>query len=114
MRNGMVLAALALAGFVGGAASAQETSEGQALFEANCAVCHGAAAAGSGKGPPLVHRLYIQGHHGDESFQRAVAQGIWQHHWRFGEMPPVAGVSREDVEKIVAFVRKVQRDAGIE
>ena len=87
--------------------------EGQALFSANCAACHGTNGGGTDSGPPLVHIIYEPGHHGDESFQRAVAQGVRAHHWSFGDMQPVAGVNRSDVAKIVSFVREVQRDNGI-
>ena len=87
--------------------------EGQALFTANCAACHGAEGGGTDSGPPLVHIIYEPSHHGDESFQRAVAQGVRAHHWNFGDMQPVAGVRRSDVAKIVSFVREVQRNNGI-
>ncbi|MEO3415030.1 cytochrome c [Roseovarius sp. CAU 1744] len=89
--------------------------DGKALFDANCIACHGQDAAGNdGKGPPLVHKIYEPSHHGDESFQRAVALGVRGHHWRFGDMPPVQGVAREDVEKIVRYVRELQIANGIE
>ena len=87
---------------------------GQEAFEANCAVCHGKNAAGQlGIAPPLVHVIYEPGHHGDESFQRAVALGAPAHHWGFGNMPPVEGLSRSDVERIVAYIRELQRANGI-
>jgi len=87
--------------------------EGQALFSANCAACHGAEGGGTDSGPPLVHIIYEPSHHGDESFQRAVAQGVRAHHWNFGDMQPVAGIDRSEVAKIVSFVREVQRNNGI-
>ncbi|SFI54711.1 c-type cytochrome [Jannaschia pohangensis] len=88
---------------------------GKALFEGECAVCHGVNAAGRvGVAPPLVHRIYEPGHHGDESFQRAVALGVQAHHWPFGDMPAVEGVTRADVEMIVAYVRELQRANGIQ
>ena len=86
---------------------------GARLFAANCAVCHGANATGTEQGPPLLHRIYEPGHHPDASFQRAVAQGVMSHHWRFGHMPPVAGLSRKDVAKIIAYVRELQSANGI-
>ena len=43
------------------------------------------------------------GHHGDGSFHQAVARGVRAHHWRFGDMPPVEGLSRRDVAGIVAY-----------
>ncbi|SLN56307.1 Cytochrome c6 [Pseudoruegeria aquimaris] len=88
---------------------------GKRAFDANCAECHGANAAGqNGVAPPLVHKIYEPSHHGDESFQRAVAQGVRAHHWSFGNMPPVAGLSRADVAMIIAYVRELQRANGIE
>lgn len=87
--------------------------EGQALFSANCAACHGTKGGGTDSGPPLVHIIYEPSHHGDESFQRAVAQGVRAHHWNFGDMQSVAGVNRSEVAKIVSFVREIQRTNGI-
>ena len=87
---------------------------GRKTYEANCASCHGRNAAGQdGVAPPLVHIVYEPGHHGDESFQRAVARGVRAHHWRFGDMPPVAGLTRRDVAAVVAYVRELQRANGI-
>ena len=87
---------------------------GKLAFEAKCAACHGANAAGQdGIAPPLVHVIYEPGHHGDESFQRAAAQGVRAHHWRFGNMPPVEGVTRSDVKMIISYVRELQRANGI-
>ena len=87
---------------------------GREAYEANCASCHGRNAAGQeGLAPPLVHVIYEPGHHGDESFQRAVARGVRAHHWRFGNMPPVDGLTRREVSGIVAYVRELQRANGI-
>jgi len=87
---------------------------GRKTYDANCASCHGPNAAGrDGIGPPLVHVFYEPGHHGDESFQRAVAHGVRAHHWRFGDMPPVEGLGRHDVATIVAYIRELQRANGI-
>lgn len=87
---------------------------GKRLFDANCVTCHGPNAVGQeGLGPPLVHIVYEPGHHGDEAFQRAVALGVRRHHWPFGNMQPVEGLSRDDVALIVAYVRELQRANGI-
>jgi mono/diheme cytochrome c family protein len=91
-----------------------ELVEGERLFNDNCARCHGARAAGTDAGPPLVHRVYEPSHHADFAFQRAVAQGVPAHHWRFGNMPPVPGVDEAAVERIIGYVRWLQRGAGIE
>ena len=87
---------------------------GRKTYDANCAACHGGNASGQeGVAPPLVHIIYEPGHHGDESFQRAVARGVRAHHWRFGDMLPVAGLTRRDVAAIVAYIRELQRANGI-
>ena len=87
---------------------------GREAYDANCAVCHGRNATGQvGTAPPLVHIIYEPGHHGDESFQRAVARGVRAHHWRFGSMPPVDGLTRREVADIVTYVRELQRANGI-
>ncbi len=87
---------------------------GKAAFEAKCAVCHGTNAAGQdGVAPPLVHKIYEPSHHGDGSFLVAVRNGVRAHHWRFGNMPPVEGLTEGDVKMIVAYVRELQRANGI-
>ena len=70
-----------------------EAEAGQALFEENCMTCHGRHATGSDQGPPLVHRIYEPNHHADISFRLAVRNGVRAHHWPFGNMAPVEGVS---------------------
>ena len=92
----------------------QNAQIGQLGFDAKCAACHGANAAGQyGVAPPLVHIIYEPSHHGDESFQRAVAMGVRGHHWPFGDMPAVEGVTRGDVTMIIAYIRELQRANGI-
>jgi mono/diheme cytochrome c family protein len=91
-----------------------ELAEGERLFNENCARCHGTLAAGSDAGPPLVHRVYEPSHHADVAFQRAVALGVPAHHWSFGNMPPIPGVDQPAVERIIGYVRWLQRQAGIE
>lgn len=86
---------------------------GERLFEENCSLCHGRHAAGSEQGPPLVHRIYEPNHHGDGAFHLAVMRGVQSHHWSFGNMPPVDGVSERDVAKIIEYVRDLQRANGI-
>ena len=94
------------------ACGSQQPDGGQ-LFADNCARCHGDAADGTDLGPPLVHRLYEPGHHPDFSFQNAVKNGVISHHWEFGDMPPVAGLSDSEVTQIIAYIRDLQREGGI-
>ncbi|MEJ2319048.1 MAG: cytochrome c [Gemmatimonadales bacterium] len=86
---------------------------GRAVFETYCRECHGQAATGTQKGPPLVHRVYHPGHHADPAFYLAPLTGVRAHHWGFGDMPPVEGITRDEVGTIVAYVRWLQRKAGI-
>ncbi|MCB1341878.1 MAG: cytochrome c [Pseudooceanicola sp.] len=92
-----------------------EATIGKSVYTAKCAVCHGANAAGqAGTAPPLIHRIYEPSHHGDEAFQRAAALGARAHHWRFGDMPPVKGLTRGDVAMVIAYIREMQRANGID
>lgn len=86
---------------------------GKALFEKNCASCHGVGLNGTDKGPPFLHRVYLPSHHGDVAFQLAAKNGVRAHHWKFGDMEPVKGVTPDDVAHITAYVRTRQRQAGI-
>ena len=88
-------------------------STGRAAFEANCGQCHSKDGSGTDKGPPLIHRVYHPGHHGDAAFFLAARQGVRQHHWRFGDMPAQPGVTNEQLDAIVRFVREVQAANGI-
>lgn len=87
---------------------------GKRIFDATCAACHAENAVGQrGVAPPLIHKTYEPSHHGDEAFQRAVALGVQSHHWPFGDMPPVDGLTRGDVEMVISYIREVQRANGI-
>ncbi|MFS4581026.1 cytochrome c [Phaeobacter sp. C3_T13_0] len=87
---------------------------GQRIFASACAECHGSNAVGiEGVGPPLIHVIYEPSHHADESFQRAVAMGVKSHHWRFGDMLPVGGLTRGDVAMVIAYIREIQHANGI-
>ena len=109
------LAAGALAEVALPASLSASARVGKTAFEAKCAACHGANAAGQdGVAPPLVHIIYEPSHHGDESFQRAVAYGVRGHHWPFGDMSPVEGLTRGDVSMIIAYIRELQRANGID
>ncbi|MCO4825031.1 MAG: cytochrome c [Amylibacter sp.] len=87
---------------------------GKQAYDAKCASCHGNNAEGQdGIAPPLIHKIYEPSHHGDEAFQRAAKLGVRSHHWPFGDMPPVEGLTRADVGAVVAYIREVQRENGI-
>lgn len=88
--------------------------EGEALFNRSCATCHGVNAAGQdGIAPPLIHKIYERNHHADASFHLAAKNGARAHHWQFGDMPPVEGITDPELDKIVVYVRELQRANGI-
>lgn len=86
---------------------------GQRAFDDECAQCHGRNAAGTDRGPPLVHEIYNPGHHSDAAFVLAAQRGVVAHHWNYGDTPPRPQVSREDLSAIVQYVRELQRANGI-
>lgn len=117
-----ILAVVAVAGALaacggGGAgddAGGTDAAAGQVAFERYCISCHGAQAQGTEQGPPLVHEVYEPSHHPDDAFRQAAANGVQPHHWEFGPMPPVPAISEAEVDAVIAYVRGLQREAGIE
>jgi mono/diheme cytochrome c family protein len=91
-----------------------EARAGREAFDRLCAGCHGANAAGSQAGPPLVHPIYRPAHHADVAFTLAVQRGVPRHHWRFGDMPPLPPARAPDIQVIVQYIRELQRANGIE
>ncbi len=99
------------------AAAAQaplELQAGAALFAAKCAQCHGPKADGTALGPPFINALYVPGHHGDDAFANAALNGVTAHHWQFGVMPPVEGITESEIAQIVPYVRWLQVQQGIQ
>ena len=84
-------------------------AKGQVLYEKYCSSCHGLQLTGSDKGPPLIHPFYKPSHHGDKSFYRAALQGTKQHHWNFGDMAPVEGMTPKKMDSVVPYVRYYQQ-----
>ena len=83
--------------------------KGQLLYEKYCSSCHGTDLSGSDTGPPLLHPFYKPSHHGDKAFYRAALQGAKQHHWEFGDMKPVEGMTRKKMDSVVPYVRYYQQ-----
>lgn len=94
----------------------QLTSAGQMgkrVFDEKCATCHGTNGIGTDNGPPFVHKIYEPSHHADFAFMRAVRGGVQAHHWRYGNMSPVEGVTDKQIEWVTQYVRELQRANGI-
>jgi mono/diheme cytochrome c family protein len=88
-------------------------ARGQMAYGRVCASCHGETIDGTDKGPPLMHPVYNPGHHGDASFVAAARRGAKGHHWPFGDMKPVEGISDTELAEIIRFVREVQKANGL-
>lgn len=84
-------------------------AKGQMLYEKYCSSCHGIQLDGTDKGPPLLHPFYKPSHHGDKAFYRAALQGTKQHHWNFGDMKPVEGMTPKKMDSVVPYVRYYQQ-----
>lgn len=92
---------------------ANDLERGQMLYETSCATCHGNDVRGTDQGPPLLDATYAPNHHPDEAFFAAVANGVQPHHWNFGPMPPLEGLTGDEVGAIIAYVRAAQEQDGI-
>ncbi len=115
----MLVAAAACAG--GGeptpaapASPAAPSADGVALYAQHCASCHGGDLRGTEQGPSHLSVVYEPNHHGDDAFRRAIAAGAPQHHWTFGDMPPVAGLDEDEIESIIDHIRAIQEREGFE
>jgi mono/diheme cytochrome c family protein len=97
-----------------GSSSVAQSSDGQALYEQNCASCHGRDLRGTSKGPSHLSVVYEPGHHPDESFRVAVREGARQHHWDFGDMAPVEGLDDNELQAVIEFIRSKQEENGFE
>lgn len=90
-----------------------DAATGRRLFLAHCVECHGRRAQGTDRGPPLVDPVYRRSHHADLTIHFAVRDGVREHHWDFGDMPPQPQISPEEAGHIIAYIRGLQRQAGI-
>ncbi len=94
--------------------SAPQLDRGAQVYAQTCASCHGEDLRGTDKGPSHLSIVYEPNHHTDDSFRNAIANGAPQHHWNFGDMPAVGGLSDSDVEAVIAFIRSEQERQGFE
>ena len=94
--------------------TSSEGIDGAVLYGQSCASCHGRDLEGTADGPPFIDSIYGSGHHADAAFLLAVRRGVRSHHWDFGDMPRIDGLSDEQVAAIVEFVREHQAAAGID
>ncbi|MBI5641868.1 MAG: cytochrome c [Deltaproteobacteria bacterium] len=95
------------------APDAETLKKGELLYKHSCLKCHGEKGSGTESGPPLVHKIYHPNHHSDMSFRWAVQRGARSHHWTFGNMPKIDGVSDDEIEVLIKYIRNLQKEAGI-
>ena len=86
---------------------------GKSSYDRSCLACHGENAAGSARGPRLVHRVYHPAHHADMAFELAVRRGVRAHHWRFGDMPAQPVLPSQELAQITRYIRELQQANGI-
>jgi mono/diheme cytochrome c family protein len=89
-------------------------AEGEALYQASCAACHGTDLRGTAIGPSHLSVIYNPEHHADAGIALVAMNGVQAHHWRFGDMPPVPGITQDDMVRVIAFIRENQRVQGFE
>ncbi len=94
--------------------TASSSARGAELYAANCASCHGNDLRGTDRGPSQLSIVYEPSHHPDDSYRSAIENGVRQHHWGFGNMPPISGLDDADVDEIIAFIRAEQERQGFE
>jgi len=94
--------------------AASRGGTGAVLYAQSCASCHGSDLRGTDVGPSHLSEVYAPDHHPDSSFRAAIEQGTRAHHWDFGDMSPVTGLSDEEIDAIIAYVREQQEEHGLE
>ena len=97
-----------------GSGGSADLALGEQVYADNCASCHGDDLRGTDQGPSHLSMVYEPGHHPDAAFEAAIRQGSAQHHWSFGDMPPVEGLDDAEVDAVIAYVRSVQEAEGFE
>ncbi|MDH3192936.1 MAG: cytochrome c [Acidimicrobiia bacterium] len=87
---------------------------GEDSYQRFCAACHGADLRGSDQGPSLLSIVYEPSHHSDFAFVSASKNGAPAHHWGFGDMPAIPGISDAEIGAVTAYVRSVQEAEGFD
>lgn len=89
-------------------------ADGATVYEARCASCHGEDLRGTDEGPSQLSIVYEPGHHGDDAYRSAIRNGARQHHWGFGDMPAIEGITDDQIELVIGYIRSEQERSGFE
>jgi mono/diheme cytochrome c family protein len=98
----------------GPATGGVDLARGKTVYGAKCAPCHGSDLRGTSRGPSQLSKVYEPSHHADGAYRAAIRNGVRAHHWNFGPMPAVPGISDADVENVIAYIRSEQQKQGFE
>ena len=86
---------------------------GGIAFAEECASCHGRTARGTERGPDLIHPDYGPGRRSDAQFRRAIREGKQARRAGYQNMPPAMNGSERHLNRLIVFLREVQRANGI-
>ncbi len=86
---------------------------GGIAYAEECTGCHGRTARGTERGPNLIHADYGPARRSDAQFRRALSEGKLARRAGYEDMPPVKDRSERHLNRLVAFLRDVQRANGI-
>ena len=87
---------------------------GEESYGRFCAACHGVDLRGTTLGPSFLSIVYEPNHHADFAFASAAKNGVPAHHWEFGDMPAIPGISDNEIIAVTAYVRSVQEAEGFD
>jgi mono/diheme cytochrome c family protein len=97
----------------GAPASSLSFQQGGVAFSTECAHCHGRTARGTERGPNLIHPDYGAAKRSDAQFRRAIREGLTARQAGYQDMPGAPEMPRRKLDRLVNFLREVQRTAGI-
>lgn len=90
-----------------------EVDLGMALYDSVCSVCHGVQLRGGSLGPSLLEPSYAPDVLDDDAIVAAMTKGVEQRLWEFGPMPAAQGLSRDEIDAIIGYIRTVQATRGV-
>ena len=96
----------------GSQASLVSAEQGVTAFAGECIRCHGRLAGGTGRGPNLIHPDYGPSVRSDAQLRRSVREGMPGRRG-YDAMPAFPDLSKRRLERMITFVRELQRANGI-